>query len=72
MGHASVRTTLDTFGHLFPGLDEAAADALDESFRGVAVELKPSAHSGRGLQNQEILCTTAEDFSMSSGLPGLR
>jgi len=46
MGHASIRTTLDTYGHLFPGLDEAAADALDESFRGVAVGLKPSGTLG--------------------------
>jgi integrase len=34
MGHASIRTTLDTYGHLFPGLDEAAAAALDGSVRG--------------------------------------
>ena len=39
MGHASIRTTLDTYGHLFPGLDEAAADALDASARGVGVGL---------------------------------
>ncbi len=39
MGHASIRTTLDIYGHLFPGLDEAAADALDISARGVGVRL---------------------------------
>ena len=32
LGHASIRTTLDTYGHLFAGLDEAAADALDAAF----------------------------------------
>jgi integrase len=30
LGHASIRTTLDTYGHLLQGLDEAAADALHE------------------------------------------
>lgn len=46
MGHASIRTTLDTYGHLFPGLDEAAADALDASARGVGVGLGPSCSLG--------------------------
>jgi hypothetical protein len=38
MGHASITTTLDLYGHLYPGemdryaerLDQAAGDALDE------------------------------------------
>lgn len=34
LGHATIRTTLDTYGHLFPGLDEAAADRLDQAFVG--------------------------------------
>jgi integrase len=29
LGHASMKTTLDIYGHLYEGLDEAAADALD-------------------------------------------
>ena len=29
LGHTSISTTLDTYGHLFEGLDEAAADRLD-------------------------------------------
>ena len=33
LGHASIRTTLDIYGHLIEGLDEAAADALDEAIR---------------------------------------
>jgi integrase len=33
LGHASIATTLDTYGHLMKGLDEAAADALDTSRR---------------------------------------
>ncbi len=32
-GHSSIRTTLDTYGHLFDGLDEAAADRLDASYQ---------------------------------------
>ncbi len=41
MGHASIRTTLDTYGHLFQGMDEAAADTLDASARGVFVAFSP-------------------------------
>jgi integrase len=33
LGHASIRTTLDTYGHLFEGLDGEAADALDNAFQ---------------------------------------
>ena len=41
MGHASITTTLDLYGHLYPGemdryadrLDEAAGNALDEAAR---------------------------------------
>jgi len=32
LGHKSVRTVLDVYGHLFEGLDEAAADALDAAW----------------------------------------
>jgi hypothetical protein len=30
LGHASISTTLDTYGHLFNGLDEAVADHIDD------------------------------------------
>jgi hypothetical protein len=30
LGRSTIRTTLDTYGHLLPGLDEAAADRLDQ------------------------------------------
>jgi len=33
LGHASIKTTLDTYGHLFDGMDEAAAERLDEAWR---------------------------------------
>ncbi len=32
LGHSSIQVTLDTYGHLFEGLDEAAADRLDATF----------------------------------------
>ncbi len=32
MGHSSINVTLDRYGHLFPELDEAIADAFDRSF----------------------------------------
>lgn len=38
LGHASIRTTLDTYGHLFSGLDEAAAERLDATWRGSRVD----------------------------------
>jgi integrase len=38
LGHASIKTTLDTYGHLFDGLDEAAAERLDASWRDSAVD----------------------------------
>lgn len=30
LGHTSVRTVLDIYGHLYEGADEAVADGLDE------------------------------------------
>jgi integrase len=32
LGHASITTTLNTYGHLSEGLDEAAADRLDDAW----------------------------------------
>jgi integrase len=32
LGHSSIKVTLDTYGHLFEGLDEAAAERLDAVF----------------------------------------
>ena len=33
LGHESITTTLNTYGHLFPALDEALTEALDRQFR---------------------------------------
>jgi hypothetical protein len=30
LGHSGIKVTLDVYGHLFPNLDEALAQALDE------------------------------------------
>jgi site-specific recombinase XerD len=35
LGHASIRTTMDLYGHLYEGVDEAAAQALDALHRRV-------------------------------------
>ena len=32
LGHSSIKVTLDTYGHLFEGLDEAAAQRLDTTY----------------------------------------
>ena len=31
LGHSSIKITLDRYGHLFDGLDEAAAERLNDS-----------------------------------------
>jgi integrase len=32
LGHANIRITLDTYGHVTPGLQEAAAKRFDDAF----------------------------------------
>ncbi len=32
LGHASIQVTLDTYSHVAPGLQQAAADRFDEIF----------------------------------------
>jgi integrase len=34
LGHSSIQITLDRYGHLFPSVEEALADALDAAFTG--------------------------------------
>ena len=36
LGHSSVRTVLDVYGHLYEGADEAAAERLDEQIASYA------------------------------------
>lgn len=45
LGHSSIKVTLDTYGHLFEGLDVAAAERLDTVFGLSPVEVPSS--SGR-------------------------
>lgn len=33
MGHSTIQVTLGTYGHLFPNLEAALTDALDEVYR---------------------------------------
>ena len=42
LGHASIRLTLDTYGHLMPGLDEQLRDDLDQAhFKALAACTRP-------------------------------
>jgi integrase len=44
LGHTSIRVTLDLYGHLFSGLDQAAAEGLDRLMRSAdAAPVRPSA-----------------------------
>jgi integrase len=49
LGHSSIRTTLDVYGHVLPAADEAVTSALDELFassRGPnAASLRPAPES---------------------------
>ncbi len=45
LGHASITTTLNLYGHLFPGLDEDLADRLDDARRNSAAFLLPPGSS---------------------------
>lgn len=44
LGHTSVRTVLDVYGHLYEGADEAAAECLE-----VQINSRGEATSPRGL-----------------------
>ena len=44
LGHASIRLTLDTYGHLLPGLDERLCDDLEEAhFEALAASPRPES-----------------------------
>jgi integrase len=48
LGHSSIEVTLDTYGHLFEGLDEAAVERLDAAF------LRTPADSSRTLDVSSV------------------
>ena len=39
LGHASITITLDTYSHVVPGLQQAAAQRFDEALQKVRVEI---------------------------------
>ncbi|MDQ4059170.1 MAG: hypothetical protein M3124_08620, partial [Actinomycetota bacterium] len=44
MGHASIQTTMDTYGGLFPSIGEAIAEGLEREFcRALAAPPRPEA-----------------------------
>ena len=47
MGHSSIKVTLDTYGHLFEGLDVAAAERLDASLTSVLTHGKRNERPAR-------------------------
>ncbi len=51
MGHSSIVTTLDRYGHLFPALDEQIAEGLDTACREA---LADSARTERGPDLAEL------------------
>ena len=43
LGHSSIAITLDTYSHILPGLQEAAARKFDEGLQDVSVEMPETA-----------------------------
>jgi hypothetical protein len=39
LGHSSIKVTLDTYGHLFPALDEALTDGLETQYQKAISEI---------------------------------
>ena len=37
LGHASISTTINVYGHLLPGLDDGAADRIETMYRDASV-----------------------------------
>jgi integrase len=49
LGHASVKTVLDVYGHLYEGLDRQAAEGLEPPWSGNATTRAPRDRSTKGL-----------------------
>jgi integrase len=56
MGHGSITTTLDRYGHLFPGLDEVVAEGLDATWRDARAD---SLRTGGGPSVVELQVSAA-------------
>ncbi len=57
MGHSSIVTTLDRYGHLFDGLDEQIAEGLDSVWRDARAD---SVRTGGSLSVTELPSTQAK------------
>ena len=61
LGHSSITVTYNTYGHLFPALDEALTDSLDRSYRGsTASRVAPRLRIGVNEDLNEPLPMLAE------------
>jgi integrase len=63
LGHASITTTLNTYGHLFPALDEELAERLDTMGRDSA---SVPAESVRNLAEAAVVPMVSRDVENSS------
>ena len=54
LGHSSIKVTLDTYGHLFPALDEALTEGLDKQFQNaISNDARPARTSAVRLETPE-------------------
>ena len=58
LGRASIKTTLDTYGHLFEGLDEAATDRLEATYAAADVHTRGFRGHRPGRQMSKTPCRT--------------
>jgi integrase len=48
LGHSSVSTTLDTYGHLIPEMQKGLGNLLDDLISPVSVKIAPKLHQNVG------------------------
>ena len=53
LGHASIAITLDTYSHVLPGLQEAAAERFDRMLEGIGSKADDGPDVSRMLANGE-------------------
>jgi hypothetical protein len=71
LGHSSITVTLDTYGHLLPGLDEALAEGLDATLRAAQTgRLRDGANDVTPLR-PETKVTQGETLEAGSGIEPL-
>jgi integrase len=54
LGHASITTTLDSYGHLFPAIDETLVDRLDAVARAASARDAGRMRDGDGTTVLEL------------------